>query len=95
VLRKIPKRCQARSARSLPTGMLPGGRRPGGGFVSGGRGCRIPPCQHSGRVTEARHSPRLALWQRVWCALGRSVHRSRQDSPAARRCRHRPSTPAK
>lgn len=30
--------------------------------------CRIPPCQHTGRLTKARHSPRAALWQRVWRA---------------------------
>jgi hypothetical protein len=35
--------------------------------------CRVPPCQRSGRLTKACHSPRRALWQRVWRVLGLSV----------------------
>jgi hypothetical protein len=35
------------------------------------------PCQGSGRLAKARHSPRASLWQRVWRAL---VRGSRQDT---------------
>ena len=34
-----------------------------------GEGCRIPPCQHSGRRIRTRHSLHAALWQRVWRIL--------------------------
>jgi len=41
-----------------------------------GQGLGIPPCQHSGRLAKARHSPRAALWRRVWRALAVSVQLS-------------------
>jgi len=60
-------------------------KKPGHCAAASG-GCCIPPCRHSGRLATARHSPRAALWQRVWCALVASVQLVRLASarPARR-----------
>ena len=73
MLRKIPKRYQGHSARSLPYLVLPpflGQRTPRRGIVERGRGLLHFSISGSGRFAKVPHGPRPALWQRFWRAVG-------------------------